>query len=40
MKLQEAPDLVPVGELPRHLVMFGDRYAGETFSLSSPMLTT
>lgn len=26
MKLQEAPDMVPVGELPRHLLVFGDRY--------------
>jgi DNA replication licensing factor MCM5 len=25
MKLQEAPDMVPVGELPRHLIIFGDR---------------
>lgn len=25
MKLQEAPDMVPVGELPRRLLVFGDR---------------
>ena len=28
LKLQEAPDMVPVGELPRHLILFADRYAG------------
>ncbi len=27
LKLQEAPDMVPVGELPRHLILFADRYA-------------
>ncbi|KAJ1988883.1 minichromosome maintenance protein 5 [Dimargaris cristalligena] len=26
LKLQEAPDLVPVGELPRHLMLTADRY--------------
>ncbi|KAL7753886.1 minichromosome maintenance protein 5 [Sorochytrium milnesiophthora] len=26
IKLQEAPDVVPVGELPRHMVMSADRY--------------
>jgi DNA replication licensing factor MCM5 len=25
IKLQEAPDVVPVGELPRHIVMSADR---------------
>ena len=32
MKLQEPPDLVPVGELPRHLMIFGDRYFDKVFS--------
>lgn len=26
LKLQEAPDMVPVGELPRHLLLSADRY--------------
>lgn len=26
IKLQEAPDMVPVGELPRHLILSCDRY--------------
>ncbi|KAJ1929399.1 minichromosome maintenance protein 5 [Tieghemiomyces parasiticus] len=26
LKLQEAPDLVPVGELPRHIMLSADRY--------------
>lgn len=26
IKLQEAPDMVPVGELPRHLILSADRY--------------
>ncbi|OCH96700.1 MCM-domain-containing protein [Obba rivulosa] len=26
MKLQEAPDMVPVGELPRHILLSADRY--------------
>ncbi|KAI0786094.1 MCM-domain-containing protein [Abortiporus biennis] len=26
LKLQEAPDMVPVGELPRHILMSADRY--------------
>lgn len=26
IKLQEAPDMVPVGELPRHLTLSADRY--------------
>lgn len=26
MKLQEAPDMVPVGELPRHMLLSVDRY--------------
>jgi DNA replication licensing factor MCM5 len=26
MKLQEAPDMVPVGELPRHMLLSADRY--------------
>ncbi|KAK9480447.1 MCM2/3/5 family-domain-containing protein [Lipomyces japonicus] len=26
LKLQEAPDMVPVGELPRHIVLTADRY--------------
>ncbi|TFY83319.1 hypothetical protein EWM64_g697 [Hericium alpestre] len=26
LKLQEAPDMVPVGELPRHIVLSADRY--------------
>jgi DNA replication licensing factor MCM5 len=25
LKLQEAPDLVPVGELPRHMLLVADR---------------
>lgn len=27
LKLQEAPDSVPVGELPRHILLTVDRYA-------------
>lgn len=27
LKLQEVPESVPIGELPRHLVMSADRYA-------------
>lgn len=26
LKLQEAPDMVPVGELPRHMLLSADRY--------------
>jgi DNA replication licensing factor MCM5 len=26
LKLQEAPDMVPVGELPRHIILSTDRY--------------
>src|SRR3954470_4830161 len=26
LKLQEAPDMVPVGELPRHVMLSADRY--------------
>lgn len=26
VKLQEAPDMVPVGELPRHVMLWADRY--------------
>jgi len=26
MKLQEAPDMVPVGELPRHMLLSLDRF--------------
>jgi DNA replicative helicase MCM subunit Mcm2 (Cdc46/Mcm family) len=26
LKLQEAPDMVPVGELPRHMMLWTDRY--------------
>lgn len=26
LKLQEAPDMVPVGELPRHMLLSVDRY--------------
>lgn len=26
MKLQEAPDMVPVGDLPRHVLLYVDRY--------------
>ena len=26
MKLQEAPDMVPVGELPRHMLLSVDRF--------------
>lgn len=26
LKLQEAPDMVPVGELPRHMLLAADRY--------------
>ena len=26
LKLQEAPDMVPVGELPRHIILSADRY--------------
>lgn len=26
LKLQEAPDMVPVGELPRHILLSADRY--------------
>ncbi|KAG8970275.1 minichromosome maintenance protein 5 [Tulasnella sp. 425] len=26
IKLQEAPDMVPVGELPRHMMLWADRY--------------
>ena len=26
LKLQEAPDMVPVGELPRHIILSSDRY--------------
>lgn len=27
MKLQEAPDMVPVGELPKHMLLSVDRFA-------------
>lgn len=27
LKLQEAPDMVPVGELPRHMLLSADRYS-------------
>lgn len=26
LKLQEAPDMVPVGELPQHIMLSADRY--------------
>jgi DNA replicative helicase MCM subunit Mcm2 (Cdc46/Mcm family) len=26
LKLQEAPDMVPVGELPKHMLLSADRY--------------
>lgn len=26
IKLQEAPDMVPVGELPRHMMLHAERY--------------
>jgi DNA replication licensing factor MCM5 len=26
IKLQEPPDMVPVGELPRHMLLSADRY--------------
>lgn len=29
IKLQEAPDMVPTGELPRHLQLSADRYVRE-----------
>jgi DNA replication licensing factor MCM5 len=36
LKLQEAPDQVPVGELPRHLLLTVDRFvfSVEVFCLS------
>ncbi|KAF8321331.1 MCM-domain-containing protein [Clavulina sp. PMI_390] len=40
MKLQEAPDLVPVGELPRHLIMFGDRSLTSRVSPGSRVIAT
>ncbi len=29
IKLQEAPDMVPVGELPRHMIMQAERWASD-----------
>lgn len=30
IKLQEPPDMVPVGELPRHMLLSADRYGPVT----------
>lgn len=37
LKLQEAPDMVPVGELPRHMLLSADRYV--SFSFTDPRIS-
>ncbi|KAK7468656.1 minichromosome maintenance protein 5 [Stygiomarasmius scandens] len=40
LKLQEAPDMVPVGELPRHMLLSADRYlAGQVVPGSRVIVT-
>jgi hypothetical protein len=39
LKIQEAPDNVPVGEMPRHAVLIADRYVYNTFNDQGLMLT-
>ncbi|KAF8329815.1 MCM2/3/5 family-domain-containing protein [Cantharellus anzutake] len=40
LKLQEAPDMVPVGELPRHLILFADRYLTSRVAPGSRVIVT
>ncbi|KAG6381381.1 MCM-domain-containing protein [Boletus reticuloceps] len=40
LKLQEAPDMVPVGELPRHILLSADRYLTGKVVPGSRIITT
>lgn len=40
IKLQEAPDMVPVGELPRHMVLQAERYLTGQVVPGSRMIAT
>ncbi|KAK2462030.1 hypothetical protein APHAL10511_006493 [Amanita phalloides] len=40
LKLQEAPDMVPVGELPRHILLSSDRYLTGKVVPGSRVITT
>ncbi|KAG8861718.1 minichromosome maintenance protein 5 [Tulasnella sp. 330] len=40
IKLQEAPDMVPVGELPRHVMVWADRYLTNRVIPGSRMIAT
>jgi DNA replicative helicase MCM subunit Mcm2 (Cdc46/Mcm family) len=40
IKLQEAPDMVPVGELPRHMMMQAERYLTGKVVPGSRIITT
>lgn len=40
IKLQEAPDMVPVGELPRHVMVWADRYLTNRVIPGSRMVAT
>ena len=40
LKLQEAPDMVPVGELPRHILLSADRYLTGKVVPGSRIVTT
>lgn len=40
LKLQEAPDMVPVGELPRHMLLSVDRYLAGTVVPGSRVIAT
>lgn len=38
LKLQELPDAVPHGEMPRHMQLYCDRYVGRAYGLVSMSL--
>lgn len=40
LKLQEAPDMVPVGELPRHILLSADRYLTNNVVPGSRIIAT
>jgi DNA replication licensing factor MCM5 len=40
IKLQEAPDMVPVGELPRHMILQAERYLTGQVVPGSRMIAT
>lgn len=40
VKLQEAPDMVPVGELPRHMMLHAERYLTAKVTPGSRIIAT